>query len=379
MKIATGLRDLPLDAVGEHARRLEAVGFDVLWGNETTSDPFLPLAQAALGTRRATIGPNVAIAFARSPFSMAQTAWDLQRASRGRLRLGLGTQVRAHVERRFSAGFEHPAARVVDYIRCLRAIWRTFQTGARADYQGRFYRFTLIHDFFNPGPVDHPRIPIDLAGVNERMCRAAGEAADGFHVHPMHSVAYLRDVIRPAIDAGARSRGMRVEDLEIQAPCFAVSGETEAERSASERRVRAQIAFYASTPSYRAFLDYHGLLDIARPLSQLMRDGEFGAMPALVPDRLLEAVAVCGPRSALPRLLRERYPPGLLQTLALYVPPSERGSGDDWREFVRAFKALSRAAAGVPATRAGGPRSPEEPGGGVPAEAPERGGRPRSG
>ena len=372
MKIATGLRDLPLDALSGHARRLEAIGFDVLWGNETTSDPFLALSQAALGTRRATIGPNVAIAFARSPFSMAQTAWDIQRASRGRLRLGLGTQVRAHVERRFSAGFEHPAARVVDYIRCLRAIWRTFQSGARADYQGRFYRFTLIHDFFNPGPIDHPRIPIDLAGVNERMCRAAGEAADGFHVHPLHSAAYLRDVIRPAIDAGARSRGMRVEDLEIQAPCFAVSGETEAERSASERRVRAQIAFYASTPSYRAFLDYHGLLDIAKPLSRLMREGELDAMPALVPDSLLEAVAVSGPRSALPRLLRERYPPGLLQTLALHVPPAERGSGDEWREFLRACKAAWRGGGGASAG-AGGP-----PGGGH-AEEPERGRGPRSG
>ena len=379
MKLATGLRDLPLDAVSEHARQLEAIGFDVLWGNETTSDPFLPLTQAALGTRRATLGPNVAIAFARSPFSMAQTAWDVQRVSRGRLRLGLGTQVRAHVERRFSAGFEHPAARVVDYIRCLRAIWRTFQTGARADYQGRFFRFTLIHDFFNPGPIDHPRIPIDLAGVNERMCRAAGEAADGFHVHPMHSVAYLRDVIRPALDAGARSRGMRVEDLEVQAPCFAVSGESEAERSASERRVRAQIAFYASTPSYRAFLDYHGLLDVAKPLSRLMRAGELDAMPALIPDSLLDAVAVCGPRSALPRLLRERYPPGLLQTLALYLPPAERGPDDEWREFVRAFKAGSQAGEGPGPTRAGRPRSPGGLLRGVAAEGPERGGGPRSG
>ena len=341
MKIATGLRDLPLDALNEHARRLEEVGFDVLWTNETTSDPFLSLAQAALGTRRATLGPNVAIAFARSPFSMAQTAWDLQRVSRGRLRLGLGTQVRAHVERRFSAEFEHPAARVVDYIRCLREVWHTFQTGTRPDYQGRFYRFTLIHDFFNPGPIDHPRIPVDLAGVNERMCRAAGEVADGFHVHPMHSAAYLRDVIRPAIDAGARTRGMRVEDLEIQAPCFVVCGESEAARAASERRVRAQIAFYASTPSYRAVLDFHGLLDIAKPLSRLMRNGEYDAMPALIPDALLEAVAVSGPRSALPGLLRERYPPGLLQTLSIYVPPSERDSDGDWREFIQAFKGMA--------------------------------------
>ena len=338
MKLATNLRDVPLEAVGGHARRLEDLGFDVLWCNETTADPFLVLAQMALGTERATIGPNVAIAFARSPFSMALTAWDVQRASRGRLRLGLGTQVRAHVERRFSADFEHPAARVVDYMHCLRAIWRTFQTGARPDYEGRFYRFTLINDFFNPGPIDHPEIPIDLAGVNERMCRAAGEAADGFQVHPMHSPAYLREVIRPAIDAGARTRGKRAGDLEVQAPCFAITGETEAERARAEQRVRTQVAFYASTPSYRAFLEHHGHLDIAKRLSGLMRNGEIGAMPALVPDALLEEVAIFGPPSALPRLLRERYAGSLLQCAALYLPPAEGDSDAAWREFVQRFK-----------------------------------------
>ena len=338
MKIATGLRDTPLEAVAEHARHLEGLGFDVLWCNETTADPFLVLAQMALGTERAAIGPNVAIAFARSPFSMALTAWDIQRTSRGRLRLGLGTQVRAHVERRFSAEFEHPAARVVDYMHCLRAVWNTFQTGARPEYEGRFYRFTLINDFFNPGPIEHPDIPIDLAGVNERMARAAGEAADGFQVHPMHSPGYLRDVIRPALDAGARTRGLRVDDLEVQAPCFAISGETEAERVKAEQRVRTQIAFYGSTPSYRAFLDYHGHLDVARRLSQLMRSGEIAAMPALVPDALLEEVAVFGAPSELPRLLRERYAGGLLQCAALYLPPAKDDSDALWREFVREFK-----------------------------------------
>ena len=338
MKIASGLRDVPLEAAAEHARHLEALGFDVLWCNETTADPFLVLAQMALGTERATIAPNVAIAFARSPFSMALAAWDIQRASGGRLRLGLGTQVRAHVERRFSAEFEHPAARVVDYMHCLRAIWRTFQSGARPDHQGRFYRFTLINDFFNPGPIEHPDIPIDLAGVNERMCRAAGEAADGFQVHPMHSPGYLRDVVRPALDAGARTRGMRVDDLEVQAPCFAISGETEAERARAEQRVRTQVAFYASTPSYRAFLDYHGHLDLAKRLSRLMRSGEFAAMPGLVPDALIEEVAVFGPRADLPRLLRDRYAGDLLQCIALYLPPAAGDSDAAWREFVRQFR-----------------------------------------
>ena len=338
MKIASSLRHVPLAAVGEQARRLEGLGFDVLWCNETTTDPFLVLAQMALGTERATIAPNVAIAFARSPFSMALAAWNIQSASRGRLRLGLGTQVRAHVERRFSAEFEHPAARIVDYIHCLRAIWRTFQSGERPGYRGRFYRFTLLNDFFNPGPIDHPGILIDLAGVNERMCRAAGEAADGFQVHPLHSPGYLRDVIRPALDAGARTRGRRVDDLEVQAPCFAISGETEAERAEVERRVRTQIAFYASTPSYRAFLEYHDCADVARRLSGLMRNGDIDAMPGLIPDSLLEEIAVFGPPASLPERLRERYAGGLLQCVALYLPPAAGDSDDGWRAFVQGFR-----------------------------------------
>ena len=170
------------------------------------------------------------------------------------------------------------------------------------------------------------------------MCRAAGEAADGFQVHPMHSPGYLRDVIRPAIDAGARTRGMRVGDLEVQAPCFAVSGETEAERAKAELRVRTQIAFYASTPSYRAFLEYHGYLDIAKRLSRLMRNGEIAAMPGLVPDALLEEVTVFGPHAALPRLLRDRYAGDLLQCTALYLPPAEGDRDAEWREFVRRFR-----------------------------------------
>ena len=160
-----------LSEAGAEAARVERMGFDAIWSFEIDHDPFFPLLQAAFATERLRIGTNIAVAFARTPFSMAISAWDLQEASRGRLMLGLGTQVRPHVERRFSAEFDHPAARVVDYIDCLRAIWSTFQTGARPRYEGRFYRFTLINDFFNPGPIDNPDIPIYLAGVNPEWPR----------------------------------------------------------------------------------------------------------------------------------------------------------------------------------------------------------------
>ena len=234
MYLDAPLRNLPLVDVADEARRLERMGFGALWSFETSRDPFLPLLQVALATENIHMGTNIAVAFARTPFSMAMTAWDLQRASSGRLFLGLGTQVRAHVERRFSVEFDHPAARVTDYIRCLRAIWDTFQTGSKPDYDGPFYRFKLMNEMFTGGPVEYPHIPVFLAGVNPRMARAAGEAADGFSVHPMHSPDYLREVVRPAIDEGARTRGKTVEDIVLVSDCFIVQYRERAKRCRRE-------------------------------------------------------------------------------------------------------------------------------------------------
>ena len=319
MKIDMGLRGHDLQALGGEAAAYERLGIDGLWSYETAHDPFLPLLAAALGTRRVNLGTAIAVAFARSPFAMAQAAWDLQRASGGRLLLGLGTQVRAHVERRFSAAFEHPAARIVDYIRCLRAIWDTFQTGARPAYEGRFHRFTLISDFFNPGPIAQPDIRVSLAGVGARMARAAGEAADGFHVHPLHSPGYLRDVVRPAIAEGARAAGRDPEKVDLIASLFIVTGESEVERATAERYARQQIAFYASTPSYRPFLAYHGFEALGRELSGLARSGRFADMAAHVPDALLEAVAVSAAPARLGEAIRARYDGGLLQRVYPYA------------------------------------------------------------
>ena len=315
--------DVRLSEAGTEAARAERIGFDAIWSFEISHDPFFPLLEAALATERLRIGTNIAVAFARTPFSMAVSAWDLQEVSRGRLLLGLGTQVRPHVERRFSAEFDHPAARVIDYIDCLRAIWTTFQTGARPRYEGRFYRFTLINDFFNPGPVDEPAIPIYLAGVNPRMAAAAGEAADGFNVHPMHSPGYLREVIHPALAGGARRRGRSAQAISLLASCFVVRGASESERRQSEHAIRRQVAFYASTPSYRKFLDFHGEIEAARRLSVLMREGRLDEMPNLVSDNLLGAVAVSEADGDLAKSLHSRYAGDLVQRVALYegVPP----------------------------------------------------------
>jgi probable F420-dependent oxidoreductase len=327
MKLDIGLRGHDLRALGSDASAYERLGADGLWSYETAHDPFLPLLAAALGTSRVRLGTAIAVAFARSPFAMAQTAWDLQRASGGRLMLGLGTQVRAHVERRFSAAFEHPAARIVDYIRCVRAIWNTFQTGARPAYEGQFYRFTLISDFFNPGPIEHPAIPISLAGVGPRMACAAGEVANGFHVHPLHSPGYLRDVVRPAIGEGASTAGRDPAAVELITSVLIVTGDTPAERTQAESYVRQQIAFYASTPTYRPFLAYHGFEALGKELSGLARNGRFAEMPAHVPDALLDAVALCAEPARLGQAICERYQGELVQRVYPYaaIPADDPG------------------------------------------------------
>jgi probable F420-dependent oxidoreductase len=334
MYVDAPLRNIPLAEVADEARRLERMGFGALWSFETSRDPFLPLLQVALATERIGLGTNIAVAFARTPFSMAMTAWDLQRASRGRLFLGLGTQVRAHVERRFSAHFEHPAARVTDFIHCLRAIWDTFQTGAKPDHEGPFYRFKLMNEMFTGGPIDHPHIPVFLAGVNPRMARAAGEAADGFSVHPMHSPDYLREVVRPAIDEGARSRGKRVEDIVLVTDCFIVRGSSEGERSLAEEGVRRQIAIYASTPSYRGFLEFHGYADVGKQLSALMREGRLQEMPALISDELLAIVALSEADGDLAHQIRERYTGGLVQRVLFYEPVPADAGEQAMRDFI---------------------------------------------
>ena len=247
MKIDTLMAAADPSTITEKSRHYESIGFDCVWTFEARHDALIPLAYVAAATEKLEIGTNIAVAFARSPFSMAQIAWDLQRYSNGRFRLGLGTQVRQHVERRFSMPFDHPADRIADYIRCVRSIWETFQEDKHPSYEGQFYKFKLINDFFKPGPLDHPDIPIYLAGVNRKMCEAAGEVADGFHVHPMHSEGYLKEIVLPSLKVGAKRGGRALNDVELYAPVFTVTGTDQNEMDYMEKSVRRQIAFYGST------------------------------------------------------------------------------------------------------------------------------------
>lgn len=334
MKMDAQLSTTDLEQVAGAAQRLERMGFDALWSFENTNNPFISLAFAAMATRRVKVGTNIAVAFARTPMITATAAWDIQRASKGRFLLGLGTQVRAHNERRFSAPFDHPAARVKEVIQCIRAIWDCWQHGTRPAFKGRFYQFTLMIPAFNPGPIAHPAIPIYLAGVKPLMCRTAGEVADGFHVHPFHSVRYLREVVRPQIEAGARTRGKGVADLDLFSTVFAVTGATEAERADSERHARRSLSLYASTPNYRDVMELHGWGAEGEKLSQLARAGEWEQMANGITDPMLDAFTVSAPPDRLGRVLRERYQ-GLLGRVALYRSVSDSDPEARWRQVVR--------------------------------------------
>jgi probable F420-dependent oxidoreductase len=320
----TGLAQIP-----ELAVRAEGLGFGALWSAETRHDPFLPLALVAERTERIRFGTAIAVAFARSPTVVAQTAWDLAQRSDGRFILGLGTQVRAHVERRFAMPWSgRPVAQLRDYVTVLRAVWRAWQTGEAVRHRGQYYPVTLMTPFFSPGPIGHPEIPVYLAGVGAAMCGLAGEVADGIIVHPLHSARYLAEVVRPAVAAGAARTGRVAGDVTLSGSVLAGFGE------AGLAQVREQIAFYASTPTYRPVLELHGWTDVGAALSELARRGRWSDMPALVSDAMVDAFGlVVSSWAELAAALRSRYD-GLLERVTLYRPFGDPADDDGWRTLL---------------------------------------------
>jgi len=332
MRIDASLPPVRLNDIPALARAAEEFGFDAVWTSETMHDPFLPEVLIAEHTRRLHFGTAVAIAFARSPATLAYTAWDLAQASGGRFILGLGTQVKAHVERRFGMPWpDSPVGKLREQIEAVRAFWQTWQSGERLNFRGEHYKLTLMSPFFNPGPIDHPRIPIYIAGVNTGLARLAGECANGFHVHPLHSRRYLQEVILPAIEQGAAQVGRSRLEVAVCVTAFAICN------AVDELFARSQIAFYASTPSYRPVMALHGWETVAEQLSGHAARGEWGEMPALVSDEMLSAFAVVAAEGDLPAALAERYG-GLADRLALYIPfrPGERD--ELWKGLIHSFR-----------------------------------------
>lgn len=327
MRIDASIHPSSLDSIPETAQRAEDCGFDGFWTSETQHNPFLPLALAAEHSKKIQLGTSVAIGFARSPTELAHTAWDLSRQSDGRFILGLGTQIRAHIERRFGMDWpDSPAGKLGELIAAIRAVWRTWQSGEELNFRGEYYKLNLMSPFFNPGPIAYPEIPIHIAGVNPGLCRLAGEIADGFHVHPLHTVRFLQESVIPAIKEGADRAGRLLGDVPLVVSAFVVDDEIE------ERFVRSQIAFYASTPSYRRVMELHGWGEKADRLSTMARRQAWDSMPALITDDMLRQFAVVASEENTSGALKEKYS-GVAQRIKLYRPfvPGERD--EFWRRL----------------------------------------------
>ncbi|HEY8216016.1 MAG TPA: LLM class F420-dependent oxidoreductase [Acidimicrobiia bacterium] len=334
MKVDGGI---PLTDPGEIARvagELEDVGYDGALSAETNHDPFLPLVVAAEHTERLELGTGIAVAFARNPMTLANIGYDLQTFSKGRFRLGLGSQIKAHIEKRYSMEWSHPAARMRELIQAMRAIWACWNEGAPLDFRGDFYRHTLMTPFFNPGPNPYGNPSVHLAAVGGLMTEVAGEVCDGIILHAFTTERYVREVTIPALERGWAKAGTQRSDFEISGPMFVVSGTNDEELERAMRGTKEQIAFYGSTPAYRGVLELHGWGDLQGDLKRLSKQGEWTAMGELISDDVLDAFAVVAAPEDVPKAMMQRYE-GVVDRVQLYVP--YRSDPDRWKQVLARF------------------------------------------
>jgi probable F420-dependent oxidoreductase len=319
MKIDATLQE-DLATAPAAAARIEREGYGGLWVGEAGHDPFLLCLQAGAATSSVTIGTSVAIAFARTPLTLANVAYDLAGYTRGRFVLGLGSQVKAHIERRYSMPWSHPAARMRELILAMRAIWACWQDGAELDFHGEFYTHTLMNAFFSPARHDYGPPPVYLAGVGERMTEVAGEVADGFFVHPFTTARYVREVTIPALLRGRAKAGKAdLDGFAVCGPSLVAVGRTEEELAKAAHGTKRQIAFYASTPAYRAVLDLHGFGDVQPELTALSKQGRWREMADLVTDEMLREFAVVGSPEEAAKALDDKIG-DVYQRATLYTP-----------------------------------------------------------
>ncbi len=316
MKIDAGLTTFRLDEVPAAARAIEDQGYDGLFTFEGKGDPFLPLVLAAEHTERVELATAIALAFPRSPMTLAYLGHDLQVQSKGRFILGLGSQIKTHVEKRYSAVWSHPAARMRELVLAVRAIWQCWNEGTRLEFRGRFYTHTLMTPIFEPGPSPYGPPRIFLAGVQPRMTEVAGEVADGLLVHPLNSRRFLEGMLLPAIERGLAKSRRRRQDFAVSCQVIVATGTSADEVAQSAQLARQQLAFYGSTPAYRPVLEAHGWGALQDELHALSKRGEWVAMGERIPDEMLEAFAITGLPEELPGKRNARYG-GLVERLAL--------------------------------------------------------------
>ena len=338
MKVDGGVPN-NLARAGEQAHELEAAGYTGGWTAETSHDPFLPLLLAAEHTTTLEIGTSIAVAFARNPMTLANTAWDLQSFSKGRFILGLGSQIKPHITKRFSMEWSHPAPRMREMVLAMRAIWDSWLNGTKLEFRGEFYKHTLMTPFFTPEASDIadygvPRV--FLAGVGEMMTEVAGEVCDGFICHGFTTEKYLREVTLPALERGRAKAGKTLEGFEIVGPSFVVTGADEAELEKAKAGTRQQIAFYGSTPAYRTVLDIHGWGGLQDELNSLSKQGKWVEMGDVIDDEILNTFAVVGEAEQIAPELHRRYG-DVISRISFYAPYKTDASR--WGRVIEELKA----------------------------------------
>ena len=322
-----------IKGIPEEARWAESMGYDGLCTEETGHDPMFPLVLAATSTSRVSLEPRVAIAFPRSPMVFAYAAMDLQTLSEGRFRLGLGTQVKGHIERRFSTQWSAPGPRLREYVQSLHAIWDAWQDGTRLAYHGDHYNFSLMTPFFSPGPSDLPRPPVYVSAVNTYNCRVAGEVCDGISLHPLCSPEYMRQRILPSVADGAGRAGRDAGAVNLTGSSFIITGPNKAAIEAKKQAVRRQIAFYSSTRSYSPVLEVHGYEEVCVRLHEMSLKGQWDDMTGLITDDIFNSFAIAEEYDQVAAAVRERYD-GLLNELVFGMDVSGADDEEQLRKII---------------------------------------------
>ena len=337
MKVDGGITT-DMSKVPQSAKEVEAAGYSGAWTAETAHDPFLPLVLAAEHTETIELGTSIAVAFARNPMLLANLGWDLQAYSKGRFILGLGSQIKPHIEKRFSMEWSHPARRMREMVLAIRAIWDTWENGTKLDFRGEFYKHTLMTPFFTPERAELAGFgtpKIYLAGVGELMTEVCGEVCDGFICHGFTTEKYLREVTIPALARGRAKAGKTMEGFDIVGPSFVVTGNNEDEMKTAAAGTRQQISFYGSTPAYRGVLEAHGWGGLQDDLNTLSKQGKWAEMGDLIDDEILNTFAVVGePESIAPELHR-RYG-DVISRISFYAP--YKSDPARWQPVIEAIK-----------------------------------------
>jgi probable F420-dependent oxidoreductase len=324
-----------LSIVAERASLLESIGFDGAFTLDTNVDPFFNLLLAAEHTERLELLTGVAIAFARSPMTTALQAWNLQRFSGGRLILGLGSQVKAHIVKRFSMPWHGPAAQMREYVLALRAIWSSWQTGDPLKFRGKFYTHTLMNPLFSPGLIDHAMPKIYVGALGPKAVEAAGEVADGIYGHPFNTTKFIKEIQVPSLELGLQKSGRTLRDFDLLAMTLTVTGSNDEEMAIAENAARRLLAFYASTPAYYTVLELHGWSELGPRLNTMSKEGRWDEMTALITDDMMKEFCVQGSPGEIPDLVEERCA-GMVDRVTLYTPyPSDPGI---WSGIVQELK-----------------------------------------